>query len=422
MFALVDVNNFYASCEKIFRPDLLNTPVVVLSNNDGCIVARSPEAKALGLKRGQPWFEVAEKAGKAGCVAFSSNYELYGDMSHRVVSVMEQLVPRVEVYSIDEAFCDFRGMSRFNLTEFGLRIRSEIQRRVHLTVCVGFAPTRTLAKLAIHAAKTWKQTGGVVDLSSSVRQQKLLSLLPVGEVWGVGRQLEGKLRIAGIDTALKLAQMHIPTARKQYSVNLERTIRELNGEVCFEAEETPALQQQVICSRSFGSKPEDLNSLLQAVCSFAESASARMRSQGGYCQEVSTFAGNSPFDRRQPHYSRQVSQRLPYPTNDSRIIIKAAIENIRQIWREGLHWHKAGVMLGDITRDRRFQIDMFSEIQPDDRSDALMRVMDEINRSGNVQVWFAGQGIHGTSSWMMKREKLSQRYTTKFDDIPKCSE
>jgi len=236
----------------------------------------------------------------------------------------------------------------------------------------------------------------------------------------VGRQLERKLQIAGIDTALKLAQTHIPTARKQYSVNLERTIRELNGEVCFEAEETPALQQQVICSRSFGTKPEDLTSLLQAVCSFAETAAARMRSQGGYCQDVSSFAGNSPFDRHHPHYSRQVSQRLPYPTNDSRIIIKAATENIRQIWREGLLWHKAGVMLGDITRDKRCQIDMFSEIQPDERSDALMRVIDEINRSGNGQVWFAGQGMHGTSSWMMKREKLSLRYTTRIDDIPKC--
>ncbi|ENB9824255.1 DUF4113 domain-containing protein, partial [Salmonella enterica] len=235
------------------------------------------------------------------------------------------------------------------------------------------------------------------------------------------RQLEKKLRIAGIDTALKLAQMHIPTARKQYSVNLERTIRELNGEVCFEAEETPALQQQVICSRSFGSKLKDLNTLQQAVCSFAETASARMRSQGGYCQEVSTFAGNSPFVRQQPHYSRQVSQRLPYPTNDSRIIIKAATENIRQIWREGLRWHKAGVMLGDITRDKRFQIDMFSKIQPDNRSEALMRVMDEINRSDNMRVWFAGQGMNGTSSWMMKREKLSPQYTTVINDIPVCT-
>lgn len=228
MFGLVDVNAFFASCETIFRPDLRDRPVVVLSNNDGCIVARSAAARRLGLKTGMPWYQVREQAEKQGCVAFSSNYELYQDFSHRFITVLSHMVPRVEQYSIDEAFCDLGGMSRYDLEALGHEIRRQIQRRVHLTVGIGIAPTRTLAKLANHAAKQWSQTGGVVDLRDRSRQLKLMKLLPVSEVWGVGRQLSKKLEVMGVCTVDRLAQMHPATVRKQFSVVLERTVRELN--------------------------------------------------------------------------------------------------------------------------------------------------------------------------------------------------
>jgi len=233
VFALVDVNSFYASCETVFRPDLRGKPVVVLSNNDGCIVARSKEARAIGLKMGEPWFKVKTQAERQGCVAFSSNYALYSDFSNRFTTILSQMTPRVEIYSIDEAFCDFTGMQRLvDFEAYGREIRRQIRRRTHLTVGVGIGPTKTLAKLANYAAKKWTATGGVVDLSQPARQRKLMALVPVEEVWGVGRKIGKRLAMMGITTALQLADMPPPIVRKQFSVVLERTVREMNGIPC----------------------------------------------------------------------------------------------------------------------------------------------------------------------------------------------
>ncbi|KAE9924616.1 translesion error-prone DNA polymerase V subunit UmuC, partial [Escherichia coli] len=253
MFALVDVNSFYASCETIFRPDLQGRPVVVLSNNDGCIIARSAEAKKLGIKMGDPYFKCKDYFRQQGVVCFSSNYELYADMSNRVMTTLEEMCPCVEIYSIDEAFCDLTGVRNCRvLEEFGRELKDTVYRNTRLPVGVGIAQTKTLAKLANHAAKTWKATGGVVDLSNVERQRKLMALLPVDEVWGVGRRISKKLEAMGIKTVLQLADTDIRFIRKHFNVVLERTVRELRGEPCLGLEEFAPVKQEIVCSRSFG--------------------------------------------------------------------------------------------------------------------------------------------------------------------------
>lgn len=278
MFALVDVNSFYASCETVFRPDLKGRPVVVLSNNDGCVIARSAEAKGL-VTMGAPYFKQKEIFRRHGIVAFSSNYELYADMSHRVMTTLEELTPRVEIYSIDEAFCDLTGVSNcYNLDAFGREIRRTVLQHTHLTVGVGIAPTKTLAKLANFAAKKWqRQTGGVVDLSGVERQRKLMAALPVEEVWGVGRRLSKKLSAMGIHTVLDLANTPTDLIRKHFSVVLERTVRELRGESCLGFEEFAPHKQEIICSRSFGERISDYEAMRQAICSYAARASEKLR-------------------------------------------------------------------------------------------------------------------------------------------------
>ena len=252
MFALCDVNSFYASCETVFRPDLKGRPVVVLSNNDGCVIARSAEAQSL-VKTGEPYFKLKDLFRRHRVVCFSSNYELYADMSNRVMTTIEEMSPRCEIYSIDEIFCDLTGVRHCrDLTEFGREIRATVLQRTHLTVGVGIAQTKTLAKLANHAAKKWqRQTGGVVDLSNIERQRRLMAALCVGDVWGVGRRIAKKLEGLGIKTVLQLADTDIRFIRKHFNVVLERTVRELRGEPCLELEEFAPIKQEIICSRSF---------------------------------------------------------------------------------------------------------------------------------------------------------------------------
>ncbi|HEK2766164.1 TPA: hypothetical protein SMT63_003620 [Proteus mirabilis] len=257
MFALIDVNSFYASCERIFRPDIANKPVIVLSNNDGCVIARSKEVKLLGIKMGALYFEIQSLVKKHDIQVFSSNYTLYADISNRVMDTLSGFAPRVETYSIDEQFLDMTGMLRnFPLEDYGRKIQQRILQIAHVPVGVGFAQTKTLAKLANHAAKTWTKTGGVVDLSATSRQKRLMSLVPVNEVWGVGRKISNRLNAMGIVTALDLARAETTMIRKTFGVVVERTVRELNGESCIELEEVAKTKEQIICSRSFGKKIE----------------------------------------------------------------------------------------------------------------------------------------------------------------------
>ncbi|HBR5958946.1 MULTISPECIES: Y-family DNA polymerase [Klebsiella] len=419
MFALCDVNSFYASCETVFRPDLKGRPVVVLSNNDGCVIARSAEAKPF-VKMGEPYFKQKDMFRRHGIIAFSSNYELYADMSNRVMTTLEELSPRCEIYSIDEAFCDLTGVRNCrDLTDFGREIRETVLRRTHLTVGVGIAQTKTLAKLANHAAKQWqRQTGGVVDLSNIERQRKLMALLPVDEVWGVGRRISKKLESMGIDTVLKLADTDIRFIRKQFNVVLERTVRELRGEPCLGLEEFAPVKQEIVCSRSFGGRITEYHEMRQAICSYASRAAEKLRGEHQYCRFISAFVKTSPFALNEPYYGNSASVKLLTPSQDSRDIITAATKCLDAIWRDGHRYQKAGVMLGDFYSQGVAQLNLFDDNAPRQNSEKLMEVLDHLNaKDGRGTLYFAGQGIQ--TAWQMKRDMLSPRYTTRFSDLLK---
>lgn len=416
--ALVDVNNFYASCERLFRPDLAHKPVLVLSNNDASVIARSKEVKALGIKMGMPAFQIEHLVRKHNIHCFSSNYALYADMSARVMSTLEQLTPRIEVYSIDEAFADLTGTEHLcSLEEYGQDLKDKIAKWVGLPVCVGIAPTKTLAKLANHGAKTYPGTKGVVDLTDPQRQEKLMKLVPVGEVWGVGSRISKRLNALGITTAYELSRYNPRAARGQFSVVLERTIRELNGESCIELEEAPPTKQQIICSRSFGRKIKDYEVMREALCSYTARAIEKLRAEQREAKMINVFIRTSPFIDPQQQYSNSATRVLELPSADSRDFIRVVTELLTRLWRDGFEYAKAGVMISDFYEPGTQQIDMFSDDQGRPKSRELMNAIDSINGSGLGKVFYAAQGT--ARNWTMKREKLSPAYTTRWSDLPK---
>lgn len=417
MFALVDVNNFYTSCETVFRPDLKGKPVVVVSNNDGCIISRSAEAKALGIKMAAPYFKIKDDLRLHGVHVFSSNYALYADLSHRVMTTLGDIAPAVDVYSIDEAFLDLTGVdSCIAFTDFGQQIRQRIAQHTGLSVGVGIGPTKTLAKLANYAAKKWSKSGGVIDLSNRERQRKLLALVPVEEVWGVGRRISKKLNAMGIGNALQLAECSNWVLRKHFNVVLERTARELRGEPCLALEEFAPTKQQIICSRSFSHRITRYEDMHQAICAYAERAAEKLRTEKQYCCSVSVFMRTSPHAGNETFYAPQASGRLSIPSCDTRDILRVATDALDQIWQEGFRYMKAGIMLGDFFSQGIAQLNLFDEYQPRARSSELMQAIDTLNQSGRGTIWFAGQGIQ--QSWAMKREMLSPGYTTRYADLP----
>ncbi|MCC3704458.1 translesion error-prone DNA polymerase V subunit UmuC [Rouxiella badensis] len=418
MFALADVNSFYASCEAAFRPDLKGRPIVVLSNNDGCVIARNKEAKVAGIQMGAPFFKVRQACEQHKVAIFSSNYALYGDMSYRVMTLLEEICPKVEIYSIDEAFIDLQGVSNCkNLETFGHEIRDKIDKCTGLKMGVGIGPTKTLAKLANHAAKKWSKTEGVVDLSLLARQRKLMALIEVGEVWGVGRRISKRLNAMGINTALQLADASPALIRKHFSVVLERTVRELRGEPCLEPEELAPTKQQIICSRSFGDRVSQYSLMREAICSHAVRAAEKLRKENRYCRHISAFAKTSPFADGEDYYGNCCSIQLQIPTQDTRDIIAAATKCLDDLWKEGHRFQKCGVMLGDFYSQGVAQLGLFDEIKPRANSEQLMAAIDLIHKDGKGRVWFAGQGVE--RSWEMKREMLSPAYTTRVNEIMK---
>lgn len=424
VFALVDCNNFYASCEKLFRPDLAKVPVVVLSNNDGCVVARSKEAKQLGIKMGVPVFQVQALMRQHGVRAFSSNYALYADMSQRVMSTLEAMAPKVEVYSIDEAFLDLAGLQPLrNLTAFGLEIRQRIQQWQGITVCVGIAPSKTLAKLANHAAKTWHKTGGVVDLTDRSRQRKLLALLPVNEVWGIGGKLSKRLQQLGIDTALQLADANPNYIRQHFSVVVERTVRELNGESCMVLEDIAPTKKQIISSRSFGQRITDKHQMCEAISEYISRACNKLRHEQQQAKHLTVFMRTSPFSDKDPPYSASKSVALDTPASDTRLFLAKAMQLLDALWVNGHRYAKAGVMLTDFYDPGVVQPDLFCEqanvAEQPGRAQAdqkLMQLIDKLNAKQSKTIWFASQG--GKQEWSMKRELLSPAYTTNWGELP----
>lgn len=417
MFALVDVNSFYTSCETLFRPDLQGKPVVVVSNNDGCIISRSTEAKSLGIKMGEPFFKIKNNTYSSRIHVFSSNYALYSDLSERVMQTLTAISPSIEVYSIDEAFVNLSGVINcMPLSDFGHEMKNKVFKNTGLTVGIGIAQTKTLAKLANHAAKKWRGTGGVVDLSNIDRQRRLMALTSVEDVWGVGRRISKKLNSMGINTALDLAESSLWIIRKHFNVVLERTVRELRGEQCLELEEFSPTKQQIICSRSFGHRVTQYSDMHQAICAYAERAAEKLRGERQFCRFVSVFLRTSPHADNEIYYGNQASVKLLIPSNNTRDIINAATNALRRVWVDGHRYMKAGVMLADFFSTGVAQLNLFDDNSQRRNSAALMGAIDKLNKSGKGKVWFAGQGFE--KSWTMKREMLSPAYTTRYSDLP----
>jgi len=415
--ALVDVNNFYASCERLFRPDLKGRPIVVLSNNDGCVVARSAEAKAMGIKMGVPYFQIRDTYEAQGGIWFSSNYALYGDMSQRVMTTLEGMAPTVEVYSIDEAFVELSESWAGDLVAYGRQIRERVQQWTGLTVGIGIGPTKTLAKLANYAAKKWPATGGVVDLRDEARRARLMAITPIEEVWGIGRRLTAKLESQGIRTVAELVAADPKSLRRQYGVVVERTVQELRGIPCADLEQLAQAKQQIICSRSFGERITTMGPMHQALAGYMERAAEKLRSEGMCCRHVTLFIRTSSFNDRAPYYGEQVCTKLTLPTNDTRALLALISPLLSHIWRDGHRYQKGGVMLADFIPIGMQQGDLFAGEQQAPHSEALMQVIDKINRGNLGKVYFGARG-GSAREWMMKREQLSPRYTTSIGDLP----
>lgn len=417
VFALVDCNNFYASCERLFRPDLKNTPIVVLSNNDGCVVARSAESKALGIKMGEPHFKIKSLLEQNNVAVFSSNYALYGDISARVMQILDEMSPRTEVYSIDEAFLDLTGIEQQSLVTFGQQVRQRILRDTGITVCVGIGPTKTLAKLANHGAKSYPATGGVVDLTSRERQLKLMSITPVNEIWGVGRKITQRLNGIGIHTALELANFSPSMLRSMFSVVLERTQAELNGVSCLEMEDVTAKRQQIVCSRSFGAPITELMDMQSAVTGHVSRAMEKARADKQHAGMLTVSIQTNMHSNRHRQYANQAGMELITPTQDTRVMANHAMKLLDRIWKPDFRYAKCGVMLANLYPEEIFQPDLFTDTSAQEKSKALMAVVDEIGRRGLGSVHLARQA--GNKHWNTRREFLSPAYTTQWRDIPK---
>jgi DNA polymerase V len=413
MFAIIDVNSMYCSCEQAFRPDLADRAVLVVSNNDGAIVARNRLAKLAGVKMGEPLFKATPLIKKHNIAVFSSNYTLPNSLSSRFVSVVESLSAECEQYSIDEIFINCMGIN--DLDSFCRMLRDEVQKQTTLVCGVGAAKTKTLAKLCNHAAKTWPAYGGVVALTDPRRLAKLMSILPASEIWGIGRRISKSLSQMGINTALELAQADTRFIRKHFGVTVERTVRELRGEVCFKLEEHPATKQQIVVSRSFGQRITCFDEMQQAITGYAAKAAEKLRNERQYCRVISVFVRTSPYAVNDTQYGNQATEKLITSSQDTRDIIAAAQRALSRIWKDNIRYAKAGVMLGDFS-GREAQLNLFDESSPRVGSDALMGLLDRINLEGKSQIFFAGQGINPV--FKMKREMLSPEYTTNWNDIP----
>ncbi len=429
MYALVDGNNFYVSCERVFRPCLNACPVVVLSNNDGCAIARSNEAKALGIKMGAPWFQIKHMAESEGLVALSANFALYGDLSDRMMSLAAGLGPRQEIYSIDESFIELTGV-RGDLVERSHNIRSRILQWVGIPCGIGIGTTKTLAKLANHVAKTAERKPGsypdhlaqVCNLAAlePAALEAVMAATPVNEVWGVGRQISKQLNEGGITNVLELTRLDAAMVKSRWSVMLERTVRELQGTPCIDLDHAPVPKQQIACTRSFGHAVTELKDLNEAITEFASRAAQKLRKQRSLAGQVLVFIRTSPF-RKDPQYSRSITIPLRRPSADTAVIVTAALAGLRGIFQPGFKYAKAGIMLMELQPDtvQQIELDLQDDDAPEDRG-RLMTTLDTLNqRYGRGTVLMASAGLAGDRrAWSMKQERRTPGYTTCWEDMP----
>ncbi|MBX8469762.1 translesion error-prone DNA polymerase V subunit UmuC [Pseudomonas sp. RIT778] len=413
VFGLIDCNSFYASCERVFRPDLAKVPIVVLSNNDGCVIARSYDAKPY-VKMGEPYFQIKHKLKQHGIVPFSSNYALYGDMSERVMTLIESMVPAVEVYSIDEAFVDLAGIT--DLDGLGRQIRSQVLRCAGIPVGVGIAQTKTLAKLANHTAKRLQaQTGGVVNICDPTKRDWVLRNTDVSEVWGVGRRMKAHLDTMGIKSAMDLAKADPWTLRKNFSVVIEKTARELAGTPCLELDEPDPPKQEICCSRMFGTRLTELAPIKEAVATYMMRASEKLRAQNSLCKKVRVSIRTGMFNPEEAKYANGVVIDMPYPTDDVRLLTKAAVDALDRVYRPGFKYSKAEVLLMNLCQPGEYTDDLFAASQPTE-STKVMAVLDQINERWGRGTLRAAS-VPNNPGWAMRREMMSQSYTTRLDQL-----
>ena len=434
MYALVDVNNMYVSCERVFRPALNGRPVVVLSSNDGACIARSNEAKDLGVRMAQPWFEVRHLEREAGLVALSANFELYGDMSSRMMTLAAEYAPRQEIYSIDECFLDFDGVPG-DLAAMGRELRAKVLGWTGLPTSIGFGATKTLAKLANHVAKTADRKPGryppqhaqvcnFLDLPTE-QLHALLGATDVADVWGIGRKTAPRLNDAGLSSVLDLMKADVPTLRRQFGIAMEKTLRELHGTPCHDVDDAPQPNQQIMCSRSFGAPVTDLPTLIEVVSQFATQVARKLREQGSLAGAVQVFITTSPYRRQDRQHTPSTTLPLGQPTSDTRVLISSVVRALRGIFRPGFNYVKAGVTLVDLQPASHAQsaLDLFGpiptrEAPARDRA-SLMSAMDALNqRFGREAVTVASASRRpGRSAHASRQERRSPRYTTRLDEI-----
>ncbi len=425
LLALVDCNNFYVSCERVFRPDLIGKPVAVLSNNDGCIVARSQEVKDLGIKMGVPVFQVQHLIKQHNIQLFSSNYSLYADMSARVMSILEEFAPGLEVYSIDEAFLDLTGVCQQDPVAYGQQIRKTVFRTTGIPVCVGLGPTKTLAKLANFAAKKWENTGGVLDLSDPVRREKLMQIVPVSEVWGIGSHTTAKLNQLGIHTVWDLATQPSKRMQTQFTIVVARTVMELNSIPCLELEESAPNKQQIVCSRSFSRRLTQYCELSAALSEFCSRAAEKLRWQHSVTGCITVFIRTNTFNPKEPQYQRTASVKLDAATQDTRAIIAMANLMLKELFKAGYGYHKCGVQLSQLQPESSpGQMELFdlanNRLPTENRP--LMKVVDQINQRFPKAISVAATGFDKT--WKAKAERISPHYTTNWQELAsvKCGQ
>ena len=417
MFALIDCNSFYASCEKIFRPDLKHRPIVVLSNNDGCVIARSPEAKKMGINMTQPWYQVKDQYLSKGGVVFSSNYEFYADISNRVMNVLSDLCPEIDIYSIDEAFLDLRTFRKnIDLVNFAYDCKKRIKDWIGVPVSIGIAPTKTLAKLANKVAKDDPRFDGVVILSEPRIIRHFLKSMPIEKIWGIGRKLTAKLENIDIKTAYDLSRVDSRLIGDNFNVVLERTVRELKGQSCITLHDFMEPKKQIMVSRSFGRSIRSKSVLSEAISFHASRAAEKLRHEKQKCRLITAFIRSNRFNTRVRQIYAAKSFELVHPTDDTRIIIKNANRILDQIFADGYQYAKAGILLSDFTNKYGYQMSLFDKKRDEKMASRLMETVDYINLMEIAKIGFGNQGYRNT--WRMKREIKSNRYTTKIEEIP----
>jgi len=413
MFALIDCNNFYASCERVFSPSLVNRPVVVLSNNDGCVVARSQEAKAL-VPMGAPAFKYKTIFREHNIAVFSSNYALYGDMSARVMNILADFAPAMEVYSIDEAFLKFDGYKNINWADYGQQIRKRIKKWTGLSVSVGWGPTKSLAKVANRIAKQFAgRTQGVYTINTEEKRQKALRWLPIGDVWGIGRRHAARLERLGVQKAIQFVQLSDVWVRKNLSVVGLRLKQDLSGKAVLDLEQLPA-KKSIATTRSFAKTYRHFAPLKERVVTFAAKCAEKLRRQDATCGAVMVFVRSSRYKAATRPYAKSIVKQLPFQTNSTIELAKFATQCLQQIYKEGVGYKKAGVIIMGIKSAQAQQQTLFEQTNP--RHKALMHTIDQINQSlGQPKVQLASQCPK--SMWKMKQAHLSRRYTTQLDEV-----